>query len=65
MEDNHFINTVDKFWAEALTNHAQHQIFHVTIIQRTKTFLNEIRTEVGGHDDHRIAEVDRSPLPVS
>ena len=64
MEDNHFVNTVDKLWTEALTNHAQHHLLHMAIIQCPKAFLNKVGAKVRSHDDHRITEVDRSPLPI-
>ncbi|CQB65598.1 Protein of uncharacterised function (DUF3170) [Salmonella enterica subsp. enterica serovar Bovismorbificans] len=65
MEYHNFINTVDKFRTEVLANHTQHHLFHSTVIQFAKALLNEIGTEVRSHNDHRITEVDRSPLPVS
>ena len=65
MEDDDFIDTVNEFRTEVMAYHTEHQLFHVRIIQFTKTFLNQIGTEVRGHNDDRITEVDRSPLPVS
>lgn len=36
----------------------------MSVVQLAEPFLNQIGTEVRGHDDYRITEVDRSPLPV-
>ncbi len=33
----------------------------MSVVQLAEPFLNQIGTEVRGHDDYRITEVDRSP----
>ncbi len=51
------MNSGRKFW---LTS----RVLHMSVVQLAEPFLNQIGTEVRGHDDYRITEVDRSPLPV-
>jgi len=64
MEDHHFVDTVDELRTEVLADYPQHQVLHMSVVQLAEPFLNQIGTEVRGHDDYRITEVDRSPLPV-
>ena len=64
MENDHFIDAVDKFRAEALfTQSLPHRALYLILIHAIILMQPEI-ANVAGHDNHRIFEIDGSPLPI-
>ena len=64
MENHRLIDTIDKLWPEVLGNGAHDLAFHIVIVIICH-ILNDVRTQVRGHDDHGITEINRAALTVS
>ena len=64
MKYNHIINPIDKFGAKMLRHPLHNSRFHHAVIRVTGHFLYPIGTEVGGHDDHRIAKIHGTSVSI-
>src|SRR6266446_10477667 len=63
MENDHFINTVDKLWAEALfTQFLANHVLNIVLIHAIK-LVQPCSTHVTGHDDHGIFKINCATLP--
>ena len=64
MEQDDFVDAVDEFGPEMAAHRVHHLRFHragfFTLLLRHQIF----GTQIGGHDDQHIAEIDRAALPV-
>src|SRR5213082_1900027 len=64
MEDHDVVDAVDELGPEALLHDLHHRALHLRVVLLARVLLNDLRAEVGRHDDHGVAEVDRAPLAV-
>ncbi len=63
MEDDDFLQPVDEFGAEMGTHRVHHVRSHLLVPGRIVT-PDELRPDIGGHDDHGVPEIHRASLPV-
>ena len=64
MEDHDVVDAVDELGPEALLHDLHHRALHLRVVLLARVLLDDLRAEVGRHDDHGVAEVDRAPLAV-
>src|SRR5690554_2782565 len=64
MEHHHFIHTVDELGAEVSTHHFHHRRLHVFVVLLARLLLNDVRAQVGGHHNYRVAEVHGAALAI-
>src|SRR5439155_7028760 len=64
MEDHDVVDAVDELGPEALLHDLHYRALHLRVVLLARVLLNDLRAEVGRHDDHGVAEVDRAPLAV-
>src|SRR6185312_16114661 len=69
MEHHDVIDAIDELGPETLLHDLHYRTLHAGIVLLApRSFLelrlNHLRPQVGGHDDDRVAEVDRPPLAV-
>src|SRR5882757_10183211 len=61
VENDDFIHAIEKLWAEMRAQ----RVGDESPARFFRFFLHDVlRTDVRGHDDDRVFEIDRSPLPV-
>ena len=62
-EQDHLVDAVEELGPEAAAQLAHHRLarfLHVLAAHRHQM----LRADIGGHDDQRVAEIDRAALPV-
>ena len=72
VERNHLVHAVQKFGIERFLQLAGHEVFHLLMRGRfadlmkaeMRSFLNHLRADVRGHDDHRVFKINRTPVAV-
>ncbi|MNC54825.1 hypothetical protein D3C75_1043210 [compost metagenome] len=64
MEHHHFVDTVDEFRTEMLAHHLHDRFLHLWIAHLTEMLLDQIGTQVRGHDHHGITEINGTTLSV-
>src|SRR4051794_14019039 len=67
MENDDFVHPIQKLGAERLAHflddHALHRLI-VAAFREAAVFENAMASDVGGHNDDRIFEIDRTALPI-
>src|SRR5258706_5055069 len=64
LEDDHFVNAVDELWSETLFAQAlAHQALHAILVHAVK-FMQPGGTDITGHDNDRVFEIDRATLSI-
>src|SRR5207248_11197398 len=62
--DNHFVKAVDELWSETLSAQAlAHQPLHAILVHAIK-FMQPGSTDITGHDNDRVFEIDRATLTI-
>jgi hypothetical protein len=64
VEYHHVIDAVDELRPEVATDHGHHRRLHGFIVFLTRQLLDHLAAQVGGHHDHRVAEIHRTPLAI-
>ena len=71
MEDDDLVETVDELGPEVLFQLLGHPLLHVLVgdllvldVEPDGLLVKVTRTQVGGHDDHRVLEVDAATLSI-
>ena len=73
LEHHDLVDTVQELGLELhlqLLDHLQTRLFNhfrrnfIAVESRSEILLNDLCPHVGGHDDNRIAEIDRTPLVI-
>src|SRR6185295_1970981 len=62
LEDHDLVEPVEELRLEARPHHRQHRVLLRRRVERRVD--QEVRTQVGGQDQQRVAEVDGAPLAV-
>src|SRR5205823_9062571 len=57
MEDHDVVDAVDELGPEALLHDLHHRALHLRVVLLARVLLDDLRAEVGRHDDHGVAEV--------
>ena len=77
LEHDNLVDTVQELRSEGFLHRVHNEIFDLLVLvgvlsflsllleaERQRGLVDELRTDVGGHDDDRILEVDRASLAV-
>ena len=64
MEQDDLVDAVQELRPERRAHHRHHRLAHRLGVFAFRLIDEELRTEVRGHHDQRVAEVDRVALPV-
>ena len=62
MEDNDLIHPVQELGAEVLTQDFTHTALDFLV--NARDIQDILAAQVAGHNDHRVAEIDRAPLAI-
>src|SRR5258708_23384977 len=64
MENDHFVDTVDKLWTEALLAQAlPYDALYIFLVHAVE-LMNPGIADVAGHDNHCVLEVHGPSLPI-
>ena len=64
MEHHQFVQPIDELGTEVLLHDFHHGILHARVVVFAGHFLDHLRAQVAGHDDHRVAEIHGAALTV-
>ena len=64
VKHHRFVYAVDELGPEMLADHLHHRHLHLLVTFLAGKGLDDVRAQVRGHHDHRVAEVDRTPLTI-
>ena len=64
VEQDDLVDAVEEFGPEMRPNHAHHLLAHGGGILAFRLVHQKLRTEVRGHDDQRVAEIDGAALAI-
>ena len=64
MEHHRVVNAIDEFWTEMFAHHGHHRLAHGLVITLGGELLDQVRAQIGGHDQHGVAEVHCTALAV-